>query len=334
MTILDLNGSNPALPTSGTYEFTVTRDDIITLSMRVVGRLGEAENPTPGEMQVGAQFLNMLVKQWMGRQDFAPGLKMWTRQRGDLFLATEQHSYELGPTGDHWAVSFEQTTTTAAAIAGATSITVADTTNLHIADFIGIVDATGDLFWTTVDTFTLTTVNLVDALTSGVAGNAVVFSYTTKQQRPLELLTLILRDINRCDTPINKMTLETYEVLPSKTQLTFQSDPCAAYYESQLNNGVLYLDVGGAQDVTKHIHIVFLRAIQDFDNPLDAPEYPQQWYLALVMGLAKLLAPIHNAPWTKEMQENHDTSIAIARESPSETTELYFQCYAEENVYG
>jgi hypothetical protein len=335
MTILNLSGLTPAtFTTSGSYDFSVMRDDIITLAMKACGKLGDEEVPTPGDMADGAKFLNMLVKQWMGKQDFAPGLKMWTRQRGTLFLSTNQFSYELGPTGDHWATDYNQTTTSAAAAIGAATLFLTDTSGVLAGDFVGVVDSSGDLFWSTVDTVGASSIVIADVLVNAVASGAVLFNYTTQQQRPLELATVILRDVNHADIPVNKLTLEEYETLPSKTMPTFLSDPMAAYYESQLGNGVLYLDVGGAQDVTKVLHIVFLRPVQDFDNPLDAPEYPQEWYLALVWGLAKQLAPIFNCVWTKEMGENYDTALAIAKEAPAETTALYFQPYAENSMYG
>lgn len=335
MTILNLNGSVfSGLTTSGAYDFTVTRDDIITLAMKFCGKLGDGMVPSPEEMSDGSMFLNMMVKQWMGKQDFSPGLKMWTRQRGVLFLSTNQFRYQLGPTGDHWTTEdYFQTATTAQSLVASQTLTVSSTADVGTNDYVGVVDATGNLFWSRVTSFTPTTIVIQDPLTSAVSSGAIVFTYAEKQQRPLEIATVLLRDINASDTPINKMTLEQYEALPSKTMTTFLSDPAAVYYESQLGNGVLYLDVGGAQDVTKHLHIVFLRAIQNLNNPADVPEYSQEWYLALTLGLAKILAPMFNVVWTKEAEDSYKEALAIAREAPAETTALYFQPYADTDWY-
>ena len=46
--------------------------------------------------------------------------------------------------------------------------------------------------------------------------------------------------------------------------------------------------VGGAQDVTKHLHVTYLAPTQDFVNPGDAPDYPQQWYRPLVLGHGRI----------------------------------------------
>src|SRR5262252_6133202 len=92
------------MTTSGTFVFTVNAADIVREMMLNIGAIGESETPTAQEYNDCLRKLNMLVKQWMGKQDFAPGLKMWTRQRADLFLGYSQYQYRLGPTGDHWAV--------------------------------------------------------------------------------------------------------------------------------------------------------------------------------------------------------------------------------------
>ena len=71
------------MSTSGTYTFTVTRDDIIREAMLNIGRLDAYSQIDPTETTDCARKLNMMVKTWMGRLDYAPGLKAWTRQRGE-----------------------------------------------------------------------------------------------------------------------------------------------------------------------------------------------------------------------------------------------------------
>lgn len=332
---------------SGTWSFTVTRDDIIREAMLNIGAIGEAEIPTAQEVQDCARKLNMIVKQWMGTQDFAPGLKMWTRQRGDLFLGNTKFQYQLGPGGDNFAAAvtggglgqtYGQTQLTQSAIQGTTTLTAEAVTQLNVSDFVGI-EIGLDIFWTTISsintgagTFTIPGPGITGAADIG----AYVWNYTTKAQRPLQIVTCILRDINNNDTPLNSMTLQDYEILPSKTQTTFTSDPTAYYYESQFASGTsvngpgqFYIDVGGAQDVTKHLHIVYLRPVMDFNNPTDNPEYPQQWYRPLCWGLAREICGMYDAIWTQDMDLNYRESMAMAREADSETTSFYFQPYAE-----
>lgn len=326
------------MATSGTFSWLVTQQQIIQQALLDNGALGEGEVPTAQEFTDCSFKLNNLVKQWMGKQDFAPGLKMWTRQRGSLFLGASKHQYQLGTTGDNWAAgvtngsvgqTFAQTTVTiAGASIGATVIPVTATTQLNVNDFIGIVCGS-DIFWSTISSISAgVSVTIANALTTAASGGATVYNYTTKQQRPLNILTSILRDANSNDTPQNVMTLEDYELLPSKVQPGFLSDPTAFYYESQLTNGQYYIDCYGAQDVTKHLHIVFLRPIQDFDNVTDNPEYPQQWYRALCWGLSKDVTGMFSVQWTDQMEGNFLDAMAMAKEADAEVTSFYFQPYA------
>lgn len=322
------------MSTSGTYSWLVTQQQIITQAMLDLGVLGEGEVPSAQEFSDCSFKLNNLIKQWMGKQDFAPGLKMWTRQRADLFLGNTKHQYQLGPTGDNWAGGVTgggtgqlhgSTTTTAGVNAGGTVIPVAATTQLNVNDFIGVVCGQ-DIFWSTIASINPgVSVTLNNALTTACSSGAYVFNYTTKAQRPLAIATCLLRDVYGNDIPITFMTVEDYELLPSKVNPNNISDPASIYYESQLGNGQLYIDVYGAQDVTKHLRMVFLIPVQDFDNITDNPYYPQQWYRALCWGLARDITGMMDAEWTPEDQANLDDSLAMAREADSETTSMFFQ---------
>ena len=199
-------------------------------------------------------------------------------------------------------------------------------------DYIGILVGT-DLFWTTVTSYVPSTgtVGLSAPLTGNANTNAQVFNYTTKAQRPLQIETCLLRDIYANDTPMNFLTLEEYELLSTKTSPTFQSDPTSIYYESQigsstaLSNGQLYIDAGGAQDVTKVLHFVFLNPISDLTNPVDNPQYPQQWYRPLCWGLSKEIAGMFDCTWTDDMKENYEQALAFAQQADTEVTSFYFQ---------
>jgi len=121
------------------------------------------------------------------------------------------------------------------------------------------------------------------------------------------------------------MTIQTYDNLPSKANLQNSGDPTSVYYETQLDNSYLYTDVACAQDVTKHIAITYMQAIQDFNNPLDTPYFPQEWYLALCWGLAEQIAPMFKAQWTPKMDNLKVSAINMAKQKDAERTELFFQ---------
>ncbi len=323
------------MTTSGNYSFTVSRDDLITEAMKNVGALGESETPTAQEVTDCALKLNMLVKGLMGSQDRAPGLKMWQRQRGDLFLSSGKGAYLLGPSGDNWAVgvtgssaNYLSDTLSVSAAASATTLTPATIANYHANDYLVLQLDSGDIYSTTISSVGGSTIT-VPALPSAASSGANLWNYTTKGQRPLEILTCVLRDINGNDTPLDRMTLQDYEALPSKAIPSYLTDPTAFYYQSDLTNGTLYLDMFGEQDVTKHLHIVYLRPVQDFTNPADNPEYPQAWFSPLAWGLSKLIAPMFDAEWTQDMEDNRRDAMMMAQEADPDATSMYFQANAE-----
>jgi hypothetical protein len=337
--------------TSGTYNFNVTLTDIVRHSMLNVGAIGESEVPTAQEF-TDVQFkLNMMVKQWMAKQDFAPGLKVWSRQQADLYLGYSKFQYQTGPGGDNWAVGVtggiagqcsNATTTTATTNAGGSTIQVATIAMINNGDFIGIAYAAPsggtDLFWTTVNGVpTGTTVTLATvAPAGGYASGAQVFNFTTKGQRPEAVVTAVLRDVYGNDTQLNPLTREDYDSLPTKQMPTFQADPTAYLYESQIGGGPqetvgcgqFFIDCYGAQDVTKHIYVTWYRPIQDLNNPGDNPEYPHEWYRPLVWGLTLDIAAMFDAVVTEDMQQNFKEALLIAQQANTETTTFYFQTQA------
>jgi len=296
------------------------------------GILGVGEAIADADLQFCARRLNMLVKQWQGKQDFAPGLKMFARKRADLFLSASTGQYTLGPGGTGWASSFTQTSLAANANSGASTITVASSTGISTTDNIAVVRNDGVLQWTTVNGAPVGNVITLAATLGGAAANGnVVYSYPTANQarRPLEILTAVLRDSQNNDVPMWRMTLQDYESLPTKAQSTSPQDPLAWYYESQLTNGVLYTDAPAAQDTSKHIHVVYLSPPEDFNSATDTPDYPQEWYLALVTGLAINIAPAYEMPVTDAMKMNFATALRIAQEANPETSSLFFQAHEE-----
>jgi hypothetical protein len=339
---------------SNSFSFSMTITDAVREAMLNIGALGESEVPTAQEFTDCQRKANMLVKQWMGKQDFAPGLKMWTRQRGDLFISSTQGVYQLGPTGDNWAggcaalpnqnYGADQLIAVTNSGSAVLSVGVGSTGNYTVGDFIVVQVSTGDIFSSTIASFSTGagTVTMSAVLPAGVtaATGANIWNFTIKGQRPLAILTAVLRDSNSNDIPLNVMTLEDYEYLPTKAMPTYLGDPTAWYYESQIGSdqytpiisggGRFYTDVGGAQDVTKHIHCVYLRPIMDLVNPGDNFEFPQQWYRPICWGLSKEICAMFDAEWTKDMEDSLMESLGMARQADPETTSLYFNPFDDQ----
>lgn len=320
---------------SGTVNFTVTRDDICTLALQYLGVIAEGETPNAYQMGVVTKILNMLVKQWQGTADFAPGLKVWSRKRGDLILDSTKSSYLLGPTGDRWAANLNRTTTAAAYLAGATVIVVASVAGMLNGDQFGVVLQSGSIFWTTVSSISGNNVTVAAGLPSPALSGAIVYDYTSKQIQPLQIVACTLKD-NQGNTvyALDKVTVETMEAQPSLTNSATLADPLQYYYERQSGNGVLYLNTYPS-DLSKFLHFVFLSPIQDFNAATDNPDYPQNWFLPLSQGLAINSGPIFNKPISQDLKDLFQASITIARNQDPDTSDLYFQPGADDSIsYG
>lgn len=316
------------MATSGTYSFSVTRDQLIRQAMLNLQKLDGDEDPTSAEASDLAFMLNLVVKQCQGKSDFGSGLKVWTRRRGHLYLSMVQFQYLLGPAGVGWAPDASYATTTAAQAAaqGASSIIVTSATGIALGYVIGVILATGEYQWMTVASVAGTTINLNAPLTAAVGGGAIVVAYQLVATQPLDIETVSLRDQFNNDTPVRLLrTVQDYDLLPAKTQPQNISDPGAIYYEFQLTNSNLFLDVAGASDVTKHLVITYMEAIQDITNPNDNPEFPQEYFNYLAWELANQASAMFGVIWTEDLQKKYDKATAIAKNKSAEVTTIFFQ---------
>jgi hypothetical protein len=80
------------MSTSGTTTFSVTRNDIIFASLRLLGVLEEGAVPNATAVENASLVLNMMIKDWM-----TDGIKLWTTPEITLPLVAGQTSYTIGP---------------------------------------------------------------------------------------------------------------------------------------------------------------------------------------------------------------------------------------------
>lgn len=83
------------MTTSGTYSYTVTRDDIINAALRALGVLDKSSVADSTDLTNGSQALNLLLKQWSDN-----GAPLWATQWVHLPTVAGKASYTIGPTGD------------------------------------------------------------------------------------------------------------------------------------------------------------------------------------------------------------------------------------------
>lgn len=277
------------MTTSGSYDFSMSRDDLILGAHQHIGAVGEGETCTTSQTTEAAKLLNMLVK-WRA----ADGMPLWALKRGYLLPVTGVSSIS---TGSHIVSTYVQTTTSAAAISGASTITLTSVTGVANGYNIGVEQSNGTMLWTTVSgSPSGSTVTLATPLTYAVASGGTVYVYQTAN-RIARLLRIIEGNIFDPITgsrsyPINQM---------SRTQYFELGDRTAASVPNQF-----YVDVGlTSQDIYVYprfyggdqlIEFSYQAPFQDFDASTDTPDFPQEFYLPLMVELASLLGPKFGVP--------------------------------------
>ena len=79
---------------SGSYNFNVTRDELIKAAFRLIGVGHRGESVPADEINDASEALNLMIKAWQ-----ADGLQLWKREEASITLSNGTSTYTLGPTG-------------------------------------------------------------------------------------------------------------------------------------------------------------------------------------------------------------------------------------------
>ena len=272
---------------STSSNFNLTKQQIITDALMLVGAAGAEDTPSSVDVSIAGRYLDSLIKSWE-----AEGCGLWAQTEATLFLDAGTVSYTLGgSSSSHIADVVVETTTSAASVSGATTVTATIVTGMTVGDVIGIILDDATLQWTTIDAINTGTkvITLHTALTDDVASGNRIYTYTTTIHRPYDVHQVRYRKDGDIDRVLEKLHRADYFALPQKST---SSTPTSYYYDTQLSYGTLYL--WPAADTTAgRIKLTYQRALEDMDAATDNPDFPQEWLLALVYNLAVLLAPIY-----------------------------------------
>ncbi|MGI9501860.1 MAG: hypothetical protein ACR2RE_02225, partial [Geminicoccaceae bacterium] len=136
------------MATSGSIDFTRTRNELITRALKIAGVIEAGETATGDDLLDGAIALNMMLKAWQ-----ADGLQLWKTEQGVLFLIKGQEKYSLGATGDNATLlrDMVKTELSVAAAATDTTISVDSITGIAASNIIGVVQDDDTIHWTTVN---------------------------------------------------------------------------------------------------------------------------------------------------------------------------------------
>lgn len=267
---------------SGVSTFSVNLTQLINSAFQLAEIIQKGQVLDDEDFDLAKFNLNMMIKTWQNR-----GYGLWLNQIVTLPQAQNQQSYLLGPTGDHCSANMGETAIKTAGAAGDLTIEVDAITDMVTGQYIGIQLDDGTMQWTTINGAPSgTTVTITAALTDSMAVDNIVFFYTSKIARPLEIIEARIRDKNGIDNPLQVLSLQDYKDLSVKS--TYGKVNQVAY-DPQLVNGVLYV-WEPTYDVTDRIVMTIKRPVYDFVNATDTPDFPIEWVEALEAGLAERLA--------------------------------------------
>lgn len=308
------------MTTSGSVDFSMQRDDIITFALKKISVLPTGGTATTNQKADAATELNMMVKHMQ-----IDGLQLWTKKQGFMFLAADQSVYQLGGSSyDHATNSYVKTQLSADAAASATSLSVDSITGISNADQIGIVLDDGTLHWDVVNGAPSgTTITLTTGLASAASTDAYVFAYTSNITKPLRIYSMHRRNTSGTDADLTPVSLDEYNDLANKA-----SDGKVTEFAVRQDN--LFTEVYAwpeTDDVSDVVMFWYQRPFEDFDASTDTPDLPQEWYLTLGYMLAMHLAITYGVPdRIRSEVRNMALSLNIDIESwDQEDASIYFQ---------
>lgn len=283
------------MATSGSSNFSQTRDQIILMAFQHLGVYGLGRTVSAEDMAFAVSLLNALIKSWSTQ-----GLHLWCKSEGVLYLDKYQAKYTLGNLTSHayaTLASDEIITQLNGALAiNATSVTVDSTSGMTVGDYIGIVLTDKDIHWTTIATIpTSTTLTLTTGVVSAAADNNIVYTFTNRVYKPLRVLSA--RSVTgvdsgatstRTEVQMNSIAYQTYFDFPVKT--SNGNRPIQFHYNPKNTDGAMYV-WPRPNDCSCRIEFTFERLIEDVDNASDDFDLPSEWLLPLQWNLAVLLGP-------------------------------------------
>lgn len=322
------------MATSGSWNYSVTAENIIQFALEDLGVI-EPGQTVPSTFQTMAlQRLNLLVKQWQSNTDFAPGLKVWTRQRVHLFLAKGQQTYTIGPafTDARATTLYGRTTIDAAEAASQTVISVtatSDTTTTPgttstatASDIIGVEVDDGTIHWSTVSSISAgDTITIGSGLSTTAAVGNYVWWFTSRAQRLPLVESAVLRDENYKDTEL-LIYRDAREYDIGVADKYADGTPTAILIEPLYLNTRITLN-SQPTDVTDTIVLTALYPSEDYDSVSNDIAFPQEWYAPLEYELAFRMRSFGR--WTQELETLRKESLAMARSVNPEVSNAYFQ---------
>jgi hypothetical protein len=292
------------MATSGTTTFSVTRNDIIQSSLRLLGVLEEGTQPSATAIENASMVLNMMLKDWM-----TDGIKLWTVTELTIPLKANQTTYTIGPSS-----IYDLNTNKPLRLIQSFLRKISNTTN-QVADISLLsggsgytVQATNPVTATggsgTGATFNLTYTGgvVTKALLANDGGNDYAVgdvltmsggSFTTPATITVDSLLNTYIDL-----PMSILSQQEYNILGSKFNTGTVN---SVYYWPYPTYGELkvFLTPNASTSTTYELHVTVQRPIEDITTANQTFDFPSEWFQSLRWGLASEIAVDYGLPLEK-----------------------------------
>jgi len=298
------------MATSGSVNFSMTRNEIITDALEQISVLGEGETPSGPQLTKANRALNRIIKAFENS-----ARHIWKLSEATLFTQVNQEVYTLGAgSTDHCTEHYVSTTLSGDEALGQTVLSVTSSTGMTAADYVGIVLDNDTIHWTTivsVDSSTQITITL--ALASAAASGNNVYSYTTKINKPLDIVNARLRLMSTSiDIDLTKIDYDEYFRMPNKIT---NGGTTISWMFHRLNLISKFYVYPIPINSTHTINFSYFKPIEDFDSAGDTPDFPAEWYDYFVLALAIRLSPSYGILSTDEyvaLQGEANAALMVA----------------------
>lgn len=163
-------------------------------------------------------------------------------------------------------------------------------------------------------------------LTAATNKYTIGLSQTLNTSKPLKIIQAWIRNSSGVDIPLKLETLYDYNRLSNKSAVGM---PIQLTYHPQRVSGDIYVYPTPDATIANEydIYIRYQAPYEDFDAANNEPDFPQEWFQALIYGLAYVLAPEYGIPLEERMVLKSDMQMfkAEALSAGSEEGSLFIQ---------
>ena len=290
------------MATSGTTTFSITRNDLISASLRGLGVLEEGAQPTANMIENASLVLNMMLKDWM-----TDGIKMWTVEEYIIPLKTNQTDYTIGPSSAYDVnkskplrviQAFLRNLSNPNNAVGRTSIINGGNYSVQPTNAVSVTGGAGSGATFNL-TYTGSAVTGISLQASG-GGYAIGDILTVQGGTFVTPATISVDSLSNTfvDQPLIIVSQQEYNFLGSKFSTGTSN---SVQYWPYVDYGTLkvFLTPDDNTSDNYEIHLTVQRAIYDINKANETFDFPQEWYQALRWGLASELILDYGIPDNK-----------------------------------